>query len=277
MARTSTFTRPPALRNAKDALEQLGRPGPNEVLRGDLGLIGTPGVVFAPASGLGLPAVAFGHDWMQPVSRYVELLRHLASWGIVAAAPGSQGSPFPSVARLSEDLRTTLDVCAGVRLGDGEISVDSRRTALAGHGIGASAALLAAAGHPRVRALVAVAASQTRPSPVAAAKAISVPSLHVIAGNDTVAPAVGHGLQIAEACAGPRWVRTLPKAGHTDFLSGVHWSDLVLTGGPNGKSRRLLRGLMTAFLLKELCDEDRVDDLVDGKVSGTTLDRHTPA
>jgi dienelactone hydrolase len=274
VARTSTFTRPPALRNAKDALEQLSRPGPNEVLRGDLGLIGTPGVVFAPESGLGLPAVAFGHDWMQPTSRYVELLRHLASWGIVAAAPGSQGSPVPSVSRLSADLRTTLDVCVGVRLGSGEISVDSRRTALAGHGIGAAAALIAAAGHPRVRATVSIAASQTRPSPMDAAKAISVPGLHVVAGNDTVAPAAGHAVPIAEAYAGPAWVRTLPKAGHTDFLTGVHWSDLVLSGGPNGKTRRITRALVTAFLLKELCGEDRADDLVDGKVPGTTLTDH---
>ncbi|MCF7553157.1 dienelactone hydrolase family protein [Pseudonocardia sp. WMMC193] len=274
MARTSTFTRPPALRNTKDALEQLSRPGPNEVLRGDLGLIGTPGVVFAPASGLGLPAVVFGHDWMQPTSRYAELLRHLASWGIVAAAPGSQGSPLPSVSRLSADLRTTLEVCVGVRLGDGDISVDSRRTALAGHGIGASAALLAAAGHPKVAAVVAIAASQTRPSPVEAAKAISVPGLHIVAGNDTVAPAAGHAEQIAEAYAGPHWIRTLPKAGHTDFLSGVHWSDLVLSGGPNTKVRRVTRALVTAFLLKELCGEDRVDDLVDGKVGGTILTAH---
>jgi dienelactone hydrolase len=272
VARTSTFTRPPALRNAKDALEQLSRPGPNEVLRGDLGLVGTPGVVFAPASGLGLPAVAFGHDWCQPVSRYAELLRHLASWGIVAAAPGSQRGPVPSVARYSADLRTTLDVCAGVRLGAGDISVDSRRTALAGHGIGAAAAMIAAAGHPKVAAVVTLAASQTRPSPVEAAKAISVPTLHIVAGQDTVAPGEGHAGQIAEAGAGPRWVRTLPKAAHTSFLEGVHWSDLVLAGGPDRKVRRITRALVTGFLLKELCGEDRVDDLVDGKVPGTTLD-----
>jgi hypothetical protein len=33
---------------------------------------------------------------------------------------------------------------------------------------------------------------------------------------------------------------------------------------------------MTAFLLKHLCDEDRVDDLVDGKVPSTTLVELTP-
>ena len=40
-------------------------------------------------------------------------------------------------------------MCVGVRLGEGRISVDGRRTALAGHGIGGGVALLAAADMPR--------------------------------------------------------------------------------------------------------------------------------
>ena len=271
MSRTSTFTRPPALRNAKDALEQLSRPGPNPVLRGDLGLVGLPGVVYAPQEGLGLPAVAFGHDWLQPPSRYAELLRHLASWGIVAAAPASQRGPLPSAARFSADLRTTLDVCAGVRLGDGRISVDSRRTAFAGHGIGGGAALVAALGHPRVGAVVTIAVAQTRPSALDAAHDLTIPVLHLAAGKDTVTPAAGHAEPIAEAGTGPVWLRTLDKATHTGFLDGKHWSDFVLSGSPDHKTRRLTRALVTAFLLTKLCDEDRVEVLVDGKVPGTTL------
>ena len=89
VTRTHPAPRPPEVRNAKDAVEQLSRPGPERVLRGDLGMVGIPGVVFAPEEGLGLPAVAFGHDWLQPAERYADLLRHLASWGIVAAAPSS--------------------------------------------------------------------------------------------------------------------------------------------------------------------------------------------
>ena len=164
VSRTSTAHRLPELRNAKDALALLSRPGPHRVLRGDLGMVGIPGVVFAPAEGMGLPAVAFGHDWLQPAERYNDLLRHLASWGIVAAAPSSHRGPLPSHAGFAADLRTTLDVCAGVRLGDGKISVDSRHTAFAGHGIGGGVALIAANGHPRVSSVVTVAIAQTRPS-----------------------------------------------------------------------------------------------------------------
>lgn len=263
------------MRNAKDAVEQLSRPGPERVLRGDLGMVGIPGVVFAPEEGLGLPAVAFGHDWLQPAERYADLLRHLASWGIVAAAPSSHRGVLPSHAGFAADLRTTLDVCAGVRLGDGRISVDSRRTAFAGHGIGGGAALVAAQGHPRVAAVVTIAVAQTHPSALDASRAVTVPALHLAAGKDTVAPAAGHAEPIAAAAGGPVWLRTLSKGSHTGFLEGRHWSDVVLSGSPDAKTRRITRALVTAFLLHHLCAEDRVDVLVDGKVPGTTLTERT--
>jgi dienelactone hydrolase len=275
VTRTRSLTRPPEVQGAKDAVAQLSRPGPHRVLRGDLGMVGIPGIVYAPEEGLGLPAVAFGHDWLQPADRYSDLLRHLASWGIVAAAPSSQQGPLPSFARFATDLRTTLDVCIGVRLGDGRISVDSRRTAFAGHGIGGGVALLAAQGHPRVAAVVTIAVAQTRPSAVDVAHTITVPVLHLAAGRDTVAPAAGHAEPIAAAAGGPVWLRTLTKASHTGFLDGTHWSDLVLSGSPDAKTRRLTRALVTAFLLHHLCGENRVDVLLDGKVSGTSLaERH---
>lgn len=256
--------------NAKEALAQLSKPGPYPVLRGDLGMVGIPGVLFAPEEGLGLPAVTLGHDWLQPAERYADLLRHLASWGIVAAAPSSHRGPVPSISGLAADLRTTLDVCAGVRLGDGRISVDSRHTALIGHGIGGGAALTAAAGHRRLAAVVTIAVSQT-PAALDSARAITVPTLHIAAGKDTVAPPAGHVEPIAEAGKGPIWLRTLPKASHTGFLDGSHWSDFILAGSPDAKTRRLTRALVTAFLLRHLCDVEGADILVDGKVPGTTL------
>ncbi len=260
-----------ALRGTKDALDQLSRPGPLPVLRGDLGMVGLPGVVFAPMEGLGLPAIAFGHDWLQPAERYADLLRHLASWGIVAAAPSSHRGALASHAGFAADLRTTLDVCAGVRLGDGRISVDSRRTAFGGHGIGGGAAILAASGHPRVAAVVTLALSGTRPSALDAARTVTVPTLHLTAGEDKITPAVGHAEPVAAAAGGPVVLRTLKKADHTGFLDGRHWSDLLLAGSPDGKTRRITRALVAAFLLHELCGEDAVEALVNGKVSGTEL------
>ncbi len=272
MTRTSTVHRPEPARNVKDALEQLSRPGRSEVLRGDLGLAGVPGVVFAPAEGVGLPAVAFGHDWLQPPDRYAELLRHLASWGIVAAAPAGETGLKPSHEQLATDLRTALAVCAEVRLGVGRVKVDPGRLAFAGHGIGGGAALLAAAAAPSwVAAVVTVAVTQTRPSAIDAARVITAPTLHLAAAKDTVAPPAGNAQPLTEAAGGPVWVRTLRKASHTGFLEGSHWSDLLLSASPDGRTRRSTRALVTAFLLHHLCNEDRVDDLVNGEVPGTDL------
>jgi dienelactone hydrolase len=271
VTRTGALARPLEVRNAREAVAQLADRGPHEVLRGDLGMIGVPGVVFAPVEGLGLPAVAFGHDWLQPVARYAALLRHLASWGFVVAAPDSQRGALPSHARFAADLRTALDVCVGVRLGDGRISVDGRRTALAGHGIGGGAALLAAAETARLAAVVTLAAAQTRPSALDAARRVTAPTLHIAAGRDTVVPPAGHAEPLAAAAGGPVWLRTLRKAQHSGFLDGRHWSDLLLTGGPSARTRQLTRALVTAFLLRYLTDEDRADVLVDGKVKGTEL------
>lgn len=271
MTRTGALARPLEVRNAREAVARLADRGPHEVLRGDLGMIGVPGVVFAPVEGLGLPAVAFGHDWLQPVARYAALLRHLASWGFVVAAPDSQRGALPSHARFAADLRTALDVCVGVRLGDGRISVDGRRTALAGHGIGGGAALLAGAETARLAAVVTLAAAQTRPSALDAARRVTAPTLHIAAGRDTVVPPAGHAELLAAAAGGPVWLRTLRKAQHSGFLDGRHWSDLLLTGGPSARTRQLTRALVTAFLLRYLTDEDRADVLVDGKVKGTEL------
>ena len=43
-------------RKAKQLLHELSRKGPHRVLRGDLALIGLPGLVLTPAAGLGLYA-----------------------------------------------------------------------------------------------------------------------------------------------------------------------------------------------------------------------------
>jgi dienelactone hydrolase len=255
---------------AKKLLGVLSRPGPYPVLRGDLGLIGIPGVVYAPTKGLGMPALAFGHDWLQSPERYLPLLRHLASWGIVCAAPASQRGPVPSHARFAADLVTALDVCVGVRLGDGAISVDRRRLALGGHGMGGGCAVLAAAEH-EVAAVVTLAAAESRPSAIETGRRVTAPALHLAAGKDQVAPPVAGAEPLANAWGGPVLLRTLPKANHLGFLDGKAWVDALLAGSPQSKTAKLTRALVTGFLLRELVGDSRVEEIVSGEVKGTEL------
>ena len=254
MARTD-----PAVRRAA---EELSRPGPHAVASGDLAAAGMPGVVFTPRAGRGLAAIAFGHGWLQPTARYDELLRHLASWGVVVAAPATQLNVLASHSQFATDLRTALDLCTTARLGDGAISVDPRKLGLAGHGMGGGCAVLAAAADNRCRAVVTLALAETLPSAVAAARCCAMPGLHVVGDNDLLAPAVGHAKPVARAWAGPVQVRSLPKASHLGFTTGSHWTDLLMGTGPELRTRQLSRALTTAFLLSHLAGIADYDTLL---------------
>lgn len=260
-----------AAKGLKVLVQSLSEPGDAEVLRGDLALVGLPGVVYAPARGHGLPAVALGHGWLQPAARYAALLRHLASWGVVALAPDTQRGPFGSAGALATDLRTALDVSTGVRLGTGAVSVDRSRLGLIGHGIGGGAAVLAAAADPRVRAVALLAPAETRPSAIDAARSVSAPGLVLIAGKDKVAPAIGHAEPIASAWAGPVSVRTLLKASHLGFVDGRHWTDALVDGRPERATQRLTMALTTAFLLRSLTGTRAYDELLESDLKGAVL------
>ncbi|SDR14139.1 dienelactone hydrolase family protein [Actinopolyspora saharensis] len=258
--------------NAKKVLHELAERGPHDVLHGDLALIGLPGVVCAPRSGRGLAAIAFGHGWLQPPRRYVRLLRHLASWGFVVAAPATHTGPFASHRMFAADLRTALDVCVGVRLGEGGISVDERKLGVAGHAMGAGCAVLAAAEDPRVRAVAGMAPAETMPSAIGAARQVTVPGLQLAAENDLLAPARGNAEPISSAWGGPVQLRSLCKAGHLGFTEGRHWSELLLQGKSHYGTQRLSRALLTAFFLRTLVGDKRGQVLLSSDVGGSSID-----
>ena len=164
--------------STKKLFAALTRRGPHRVLRGDLAFAGLPGVVYTPESGFNLPGVAFAHEWVAGAERYKGTLEHLASWGIVAAAPDTEKGIAPSVLNLAFDLGTTLDIIAGVRLGDGKISVHPTKLGVVGHGFGASTAVFAAAGMPaKPKAVVAAFPTVTKPRAEEAAATLKVPGL----------------------------------------------------------------------------------------------------
>jgi dienelactone hydrolase len=255
----------------KQLFTELSGQGPDTVLRGDTAVVGLPGEVFTPRSGNALPAVVFGHGYLQPANRYAQLLRHLASWGIVAVAPDTQKGVLPSHRLFNADLRTTLDVCTGVRLGVGDISVDPEKLGLAGHSMGASTAVLAAAEDPRVRAVGTLALAESRPSALDAAREITVPGMHIAAAEDKIAPPVGHAEVVANAWAGPVQLRVLPKIKHLGFTEGRHWSELLLDGKPQYAAQRAAKALLTAFFLVHLAGQKQYRPLLEGDLKAAPL------
>lgn len=252
----------------------LTRPGPHHVMRGDLAFAGLPGVVYTPATGKNLPAVAFGHDWITSAQRYQATLEHLASWGIVAAAPDTETGLAPSVLNLAYDLGIACDIVAGVRLGTGDISVHPAKLGVAGHGFGASAAVFAAAGMTvKPKAVFAAYPSVTRPAAEQPAAGLTVPGLILTTPADALTLR-SNALELARV-----WktgtLRSTPKAKSSGLVEGRRLASVVGLPGADRGSQKTVRALLTGYLLYMLAGDKEYKDFADPEIDlpkGPVLD-----
>lgn len=240
----------------------LSRRGPHRVLRGDLAFAGLPGVVYTPESGLNLPGVAFGHDWLAGAARYAGLLEHLASWGIVAGAPDTERGVAPSVLNFAFDLGTALDIVAGVRLGPGDISVHPAKLGVVGHGFGGSAAVFAAAGMPaKPAAAAAIFPAVTNPPAEQPAATLKVPGLILAAPGDPKS-LNANALTLAAA-----WdtatLRIVSKAQPQGLVEGRRLTKVLGLPGRHRRTQRSVRALLTGYLLYTLGGDKTYRDFAD--------------
>ncbi|MGZ8179209.1 dienelactone hydrolase family protein [Williamsia sp. SKLECPSW1] len=243
--------------SVKKLLSQLSRRGPHRVLRGDMAVVGLPGIVYTPEAGTDLPGIAFGHGWLTHSRQYIGTLEHLASWGIVVAVPDTQRGPLPSDRALAADLRTALEVVSSVRLGPGQITVHRDRLGLAGHGMGASAAVLAAGDTDRAHTLAALFPAPTSPAVLPAAHRARVPAL-VLAAPDDLDGVTSNALAIRRALQGDDVsLRTVPKASNRGLVEGFSIRKRLGDDSDQRKTQRVVRAALTGFLLATIGDPDR--------------------
>ncbi|WP_448222974.1 alpha/beta hydrolase [Gordonia iterans] len=243
-------------------MKQLARRGPHKVDRGDLGIVGLSGQVFAPRTGKDLPALAFGHAWLRGSRAYRDLMFHLASWGIVVAAPDSEQGPLASDIELGTDLRAALTVVQSVQLGTaGAITVNPERVGLAGHGFGAAAAVRAASveallGRPQipVKALVTLFPAPTTSSLLPAAQTVTAPAL-IVAGADEIDSMTGNALALAHALGGEVVLRTLLGADARGLLEKPTLTSLIGFNGAERKIHAAVRAQVTGYVLHRLTDD----------------------
>ncbi|ORW12098.1 hypothetical protein [Mycobacterium kyorinense] len=251
--------------STKKLVAALTRRGPHRVLRGDLAFAGLPGVVYTPEAGLNLPGIAFGHDWLVGVERYSGLLEHLASWGIVAAAPDTEKGLAPSVLNLAYDLGTALDIAAGVRLGPGKISVHPRKLGLAGHGFGASAAVFAAAGMPaKPKAVAAIFPAVTKPPAEQPAASLHVPGVVFSAPGDAKA-LHSNAIQLAQVWDAAT-LRVVSKAKAGGLIEGRRLTTVFGLPGADRKTQKKVRALLTGYLLYSLGGNKTYREFADPEV-----------
>ncbi|WCZ37285.1 dienelactone hydrolase family protein [Corynebacterium heidelbergense] len=249
--------------NLKNLVARLGKRGPHRVLTGDLSFAGIPGKVYTPADGNGIAGIAFGHDWRLGVCNYHGTLRHLASWGIAVAAPDTERGFLPNARGFASDLETCLQILAGVKLGTGSVSVSPNKLFLAGHGFGASCAVLAATGRsaqsnpksgyhnqPSIAGVMAVYPSDTTPSPYEAAKQVDAPGL-VLHPGSAAESQYGDAKRMAALWRGEVVYRTIEGAGSSGFHEAYGRKFLLGGGTPEFAKQDLVRALMVGFTLAE--------------------------
>ncbi|GED97232.1 alpha/beta hydrolase [Gordonia crocea] len=244
-------------------MTRLARRGPHKVLRGDLGFVGVPGQLFTPDRGTGLPLVVFAHAWMADAARYRDLLFHLATHGIVVAAPDVERGLAPSDVALAAGLRTAAATLPTVRLGLAEsITVDAGRRGYAGHGFGASAAVLAAgtdvlaATEPvAVNALAAVFPAPSTATAAAAAPTVGAPAM-VLAVDGHLDTVDANPLPLARELAGPVTLRVIPGASERGLLQRRGIKSLIGINGADKATHATVRTLLTGFFLATIGGDD---------------------
>jgi hypothetical protein len=255
--------------STKKLFSALTRRGPHRVLRGDLAFAGVPGVVYTPEAGLNLPGVAFGHDWLAKAENYTRTLEHLASWGIVAAAPSTETGVAPSVLNFAFDLGAALDIVGGVRLGPGKISVHPAKRGLVGHGFGGSAAVFAAAGMasgPQApKAVASLFPTVTKPSAERPAAALKVPGLILAAPGDPL-NLRSNATELAAAWQGAT-LRTVDKADSAGLVEGRKLTRFIGLPGPDRGTQKVVRALLTGYLLAALTGDKTYRDFADPEVT----------
>ena len=244
----------------------LTRRGPHRVLRGDLAFAGLPGIVYTPEEGFNLPAVAFGHEWLTAVDRYSRTLEHLASWGIVAAAPATERGVAPSALNFGYDLGTALNIVAKVRLGPGKISVHPTKLGVVGHGFGGSAAVLAAAARSagsRFTPKTAAALFPTVTSPPAerAAAALTIPGLVLAAPGDPQTLR-SNAVELARAWDGAV-LRIVSKGKPGGLTEGRRVARVAGLPGADRTTQAMVRALLTGYLLHVLAGDEIYRDFAD--------------
>lgn len=270
---------------ARSVFKALTRRGPHKVLHGDLAFAGVAGSVYTPESGFNLPAVVFGHDWLTGAGKYRATLEHLASWGIVAAAPDTERGFVPSHFNLATDLATTLEIVTRVRLGDGKISVHPAKLALAGHGLGASAAVLAATRRPAfvdrksrpiaAKVVVALYPSETKPPIEDVARSLTTPGLVVTSAEDA------HSLRSNAVALTAAWpgasLRSVDKARSGGLPEHGLLRKYLGAGGSDRATQRATRALLTGYLLAELTGDKKYRDFTDAEAELPHITAPEPA
>lgn len=197
----------------------------------DVGGIASP----LAAGGGALPAIAFGHGFVQPVFQYQSTLEHLASWGYLVVATESQVTLSPNKPQYAQDLSdafTFLEVANSTPTTELFGRVDTEAFGVSGHSLGAGISIVTAAWDPRVKAVANLAAASTNapppfppglpptsdPSAIDLVADVRVPIALISGSDDTIVPVETNGQLMYDNANAPKLLPNLQGGYHVGFV-----------------------------------------------------------
>ena len=238
--------------------------------------VALPTTVWYPATPGGAirrkrwPLVVFSHGSCLFPSQSTFLVEHLASYGMIVAAPTHVGNALPDgfptcmedaalgAAFVSRplDVAAVIDaVLAGTRdpASIFHHRVSPRRIAVAGHSFGGMTALRLAATDDRIRAVLALAPSLPQ---LAGAAGLAIPAMIQGATRDGLTSYEGETQAAFGLLAGPRYLVTLVGADHFAFADGCMTffgsSDCAPDAMPAAEAHEHVLRTAVPFLLRYL-------------------------
>ncbi len=201
----------------------------------------TPGGNTPVAPGR-FPLLVFGHGFVMNTGSYTNLRDAFVPQGFILVLPTTEGSLAPSHGNFGLDLAFLID--AMQQAGNDPVSPFFGRvastSALMGHSMGGGASFLGAASSSLVTTVVNFAPAETNPSAIAAAGAVSVPTLVFAGSQDCVTPAASNQLPMYTASASTcKAFVSITGGGHCYFANSNFNCSFGETtcGGPGSLTR----------------------------------------
>jgi len=175
----------------------------------------------APAAEGAFPVVLFSHGFSGIRLQSSFLTSHLASWGMIVAAPDHPSRELATVLSGGDqqsdpvaELLATLDVLEQLNSAQGVLSgrVDSDRVATLGHSAGGGT-VLSASRDERISGYVSMASG----GPQDPAEFPAVPSFFLAGRTDQIVTPQDRTLPAFEAAAAPSWYWDIEATGHNGF------------------------------------------------------------
>lgn len=181
-----------------------------------------PGTATPLAPGGLLPAVTFGHGFLQDPQDYNSTLQHLATHGYLVIATQSQTGFFVNHNEYAGDLRASLDYLVNQTASPGSWlfgRVNSGALGASGHSLGGGVSILVAAADPRIRAVANLAAANTLTDPSARDQManLTIPINLIAASDDQYAPPDVQQQPMYDNGVAPKQITYLMGGSHCRF------------------------------------------------------------